>query len=268
MERHTTLLVAALMLVGFTAPAAAQQTSTDAQVEAKASTSSGVFGSIMSKLNSISDRLAQIEQRLTSVEKKVDAKANANVDVGPSNRDKAEKGKSAKASAGAQVNHSVNVENGTKTVKHEVKKDGETIVDFVKNIFVGDSEETEAQAEIEARVEGNVSANQNVSVIVERNGTAVENAEVEVNGEVVGKTDAEGQIKVTVPESEEFEVEVEKADSETELKFRLEAEAESESSEDSNGSKAEVKAETSLNAEVGEDSVSSESDVSAGVELR
>lgn len=75
-----------------------------------------------------------------------------------------------------------------------------------------DEEERELEGEIEVSVEGNVSAGEEVTVRATQNGSAVSNATVEVNGEVVGETGSNGEITVTVPSEEEFEVEVEAQD--------------------------------------------------------
>lgn len=247
----TTALIATLVTVGFMTPAAAQpsqaqvQSQTNVEAETQADTS-GVFGQIMSKLTSIQERLDRISQRLN----KIEARGNAQVDIDASGseKDRNDSGE-ASSSSGAEVNHSVEVENGTKTIKHRVEKDGNVLVNFVKEIFVGsDTEaETEVEGEIDIQLEGNVSKGENVTVTASHNGSVVANATVKVNGEVVGQTDSEGEIVVQVESSEEFEVEVEKEELEGELEIELEAESEEEKEESEN--KSEIETEAGLESE-------------------
>ena len=78
-----------------------------------------------------------------------------------------------------------------------------------------DGNETDAPA-LDIAVDGNVTTGENVTATVTQNGTAVANATVLVDGEVVGSTAADGTITIEVPNGDEFEIEVEKGDMEGE----------------------------------------------------
>ena len=89
-----------------------------------------------------------------------------------------------------------------------------------------DDGEREADAELNASFVGDVTRGGNATLAVTRNGSAVANATVEVGGEVVGETDADGRLVFSVPDEAELEVEVETDDGSVELKKRFEEAAE------------------------------------------
>lgn len=68
-----------------------------------------------------------------------------------------------------------------------------------------------------------------------RNGSAVANATVEVNDEVVGKTDADGRLAFAVPDAEEVEAEIEHGDAEAELAGEFEPEEKGQGSDEGKG---------------------------------
>lgn len=72
-----------------------------------------------------------------------------------------------------------------------------------------DEDDNVDEDDLQLAIDGNVTAGENVTVTVTRNGTAISGAEISVNGEQVGTTDANGTIDVTVPDADEFEVEAE-----------------------------------------------------------
>lgn len=93
----------------------------------------------------------------------------------------------------------------------------------------GDSDEDDAY---NVTVDGNVSAGEQVTVTVtDAGGEPVRNATVEVNGEVAGETDADGQLEVTVPDADELEIEVETDEGEGELELELAADSDADDSD-------------------------------------
>ncbi|MFC7141206.1 DUF4382 domain-containing protein [Halosimplex aquaticum] len=88
----------------------------------------------------------------------------------------------------------------------------------------GDEGRDDAERTIDASFLGNVSAGENVTVRVTENGSAVANATVTVDGEVVGTTDADGEYVVSVPsDAEKLEIGVQSGDAEAELEAEFEA---------------------------------------------
>ncbi|WP_049979757.1 DUF4382 domain-containing protein [Halolamina rubra] len=80
--------------------------------------------------------------------------------------------------------------------------------------------ETEEPAALSLSLDGNATAGENVTVSVTRNGSAVDGAAVSVDGEVVGETDENGTLVVSVPaDAEELELEAERGDAEGEATF-------------------------------------------------
>jgi hypothetical protein len=79
-----------------------------------------------------------------------------------------------------------------------------------------DERAADEQSAFDIAVEGTVSAGENVTVQVTDNGSAVGNATVEVDGDVVGTTGTDGTITVQVPKTGDLEIEVEKGDREAE----------------------------------------------------
>ncbi|MFB6362190.1 MAG: hypothetical protein ABEH59_12835 [Halobacteriales archaeon] len=67
----------------------------------------------------------------------------------------------------------------------------------------------DSEGDINISVAGNVTPGETVTLTATLQGEPVPHAPVEVNGERVGETDANGQLAVTVPEEDEFEVEIE-----------------------------------------------------------
>jgi hypothetical protein len=77
------------------------------------------------------------------------------------------------------------------------------------------------RAELNASLVGEVTQGENATVRVLDNGTAVENASVEVNGEAVGTTDADGELTFVVPDDRELAVEITAGDREAELERKF-----------------------------------------------
>jgi len=85
-----------------------------------------------------------------------------------------------------------------------------------------DDEESEDDArELEASLDGAVRAGETVTLSVTDANGSVANATVEVNGETIGETDADGTLAFEVPDTEELEVEVEAGDAEVELERKI-----------------------------------------------
>lgn len=67
----------------------------------------------------------------------------------------------------------------------------------------------DAERNLNLSVAGNVTPGETVTLTATLHGEPAPHAPVEVNGEAVGETDAQGQLGVTVPDEDEFEVEIE-----------------------------------------------------------
>jgi hypothetical protein len=98
----------------------------------------------------------------------------------------------------------------------------------------------EAANGLNASFVSDVTAGSNATISVTQNGSAVADATVEVDGEVVGETDENGELTFSVPEgSEEVDVTVTSGDSEVELEQTLTVTADgganAENGDDSNG---------------------------------
>jgi hypothetical protein len=92
-----------------------------------------------------------------------------------------------------------------------------------------DEADGEDETDLNATVTTDVTAGENATLSVTRNGSAVANATVEVNDETVGQTDADGTLPFLVPsDAEELEVTVTKGDMEAELSRDLSEGAENE----------------------------------------
>lgn len=181
-SKHTKAAIAtALLLTGFISPAAAQPVSSNANVDARASASANPFGMVMKQLQSVQERLSAVQERVSGVGPQASVESNASPHSEASNGE----------SNSAKVNHSVEKENGTTTVRHEVTKNGETLVSFVKQVISG--EESSNNSSVDSRAE----------LSVTREGEPVENASVGLNGELLGKTDADGVVNFQTEESEE-----------------------------------------------------------------
>ena len=105
---------------------------------------------------------------------------------------------------------------------------------------------------LRASVVGNVSAGENATVKVTRDGKAVADAEIRVNGDVVATTDANGTATVHVPaDAEEFELKAstsedsEHGESEAELEVEL-GESENGSQTDDDGAQANASADLAV----------------------
>lgn len=83
------------------------------------------------------------------------------------------------------------------------------------------TDEHEDVAALNATFVGNVTRGENATLSVTSDGSAVANATVEVNGEVVGETDADGTLTFSVPDVPELEVEAETEDGSVTLKKHL-----------------------------------------------
>ncbi|MGB9958000.1 DUF4382 domain-containing protein [Haloferax prahovense] len=86
----------------------------------------------------------------------------------------------------------------------------------------GERAETDAESDLTVSFDGNVSAGENVTVVVTRNGTPVENATVTINGETAGTTDADGELGVTIPDERDVTVVVVDGETESETEFEFE----------------------------------------------
>ncbi|WP_042665399.1 DUF4382 domain-containing protein [Haloferax sp. ATB1] len=86
----------------------------------------------------------------------------------------------------------------------------------------GERAETDAESNLTVSFDGNVSAGENVTVVVTRNGTPVENATVTINGEAAGTTDADGELGVTIPDERDVTVVVVDGETEAETEFEFE----------------------------------------------
>jgi len=86
----------------------------------------------------------------------------------------------------------------------------------------GDDRENRAGSALNATFADDVSPGENVTLRVTRNGSAVENATVEIEGGPTGTTDANGAYVVSIPDdAEELEVTVTRDDAETELELEF-----------------------------------------------
>ncbi|ELZ76616.1 hypothetical protein C454_17643 [Haloferax gibbonsii ATCC 33959] len=86
----------------------------------------------------------------------------------------------------------------------------------------GERAEVDAESDLTVSFDGNVSAGENVTVVVTRNGTPVENATVTINGETAGTTDADGELGVAIPDERDVTVVVVDGETEAESEFEFE----------------------------------------------
>jgi hypothetical protein len=82
---------------------------------------------------------------------------------------------------------------------------------------------------------GAVTQGENATVQVRDDGTSVENASVVVNGEVVGETNADGELTFVVPNDRELDVEITAGDREAELERMFAGEESGENGDNDNG---------------------------------
>ncbi|WP_439028264.1 DUF4382 domain-containing protein [Haloarchaeobius sp. DT45] len=88
-----------------------------------------------------------------------------------------------------------------------------------------DSEESESATELTAELQGQVKAGETVTLTVTNADGAVEGANVTVNGELVGETDADGTFTIDVPDVDELEVTVTNGDAEAEIETTVKGNA-------------------------------------------
>ena len=124
--------------------------------------------------------------------------------------------------------------NENKDDADETDEDGNETEEDDGNETEEDERNNDAAA-LNATFVGNVTPGENATVAVTRNGSAVANATVEVEGEVVGQTNADGTITFAVPDREDLEVEIETENGSTKLETDLRKEDESEGKDDENG---------------------------------
>lgn len=147
-----------------------------------------------------------------------------------------------------QLNKGFTVENGSQVefvfdiTVHEAGKSGKYIlkpvvgesgtevpIESVDDEAEGEEESEEAPDDeaddLNASFVGNVSQGENATLSVTRNGTAVENATVLVNGETVGTTDVDGELAFAVPDTETARVTVRADDQEVELEREFESDS-------------------------------------------
>ncbi|ELZ98391.1 DUF4382 domain-containing protein [Haloferax sulfurifontis] len=106
----------------------------------------------------------------------------------------------------------------------EAEADANAGVEAAENETGDDGEraETDAEGNLTVSFDGNVSAGENATVVVTRNGTPVENATVTINGETAGTTDADGELGVAIPGERDVTVVAVDGEAETETEFEFE----------------------------------------------
>lgn len=206
----------AFLAIGFAAPAAAQTPSQEGETPGQQGIMTAL-ANIQDQLDHVSQQLQDVQQRLDSLENRVDSPQAQEREM-----PEAEPQEMHGQSNGAQVNHSVEVENGTKTIRHQVTKNGDNLASWVKQIDLFDEpEEPGERPELQLSLEGNVSIGNNVTLAATSNNSSVANATVKINGETAGETNSQGEFSFTVPEAEELEIEVYRNDLEEELEIEL-----------------------------------------------
>ncbi|WP_049913409.1 DUF4382 domain-containing protein [Haloferax prahovense] len=86
----------------------------------------------------------------------------------------------------------------------------------------GERAELNAESDLTVSFDGNVSAGENVTVVVTRNGAPVENATVTINDETAGTTDADGELGIAIPDERDVTVVVVDGETESETEFEFE----------------------------------------------
>ncbi len=118
----------------------------------------------------------------------------------------------------------------------EFEQSGKYEVGFEDETEKNDEEFERSMDPLEFRVNGTIASGESVTVTAVSNGTAVANATVSVNDNLVGETDTAGQITVTIPdETDEVEIEIETDNRHAELEYEfgeVEEDDESEGEED------------------------------------
>lgn len=288
-NKFTSALLVAFMLLGFTAPGVSQNAQAQQQVQTDAQASTGLQKAL-SQIAEIKKQLESIEKRLSAVEEKVnnsgqsnsrevetqaDAQTEAEAESqrrGPpaqaQNKDNLGSEVSAQARSGERqgIMSSISAwlaNRGNNQAAEAVNSSPEER-DQEESEREEDEREREEEGEIEIQTSGEIEAGNNVTLKSLQNGEAVANASVQVNGEVVGKTNAQGTITVTVPDSEEFEVEIETENAEGELEVELKSEEETENESEAD---AEADAEIETEAETDGSETSTESEAEAEAKL-
>lgn len=134
-------------------------------------------------------------------------------------------------------------ESGANVEKRVVDKDGKPV-------------EKDEKAEYNVSVDGTLTAGEEATVTVtDADGEPVEGAEVKVNGEVVGETNADGQVTFTVPDAEDVEIEAESESGEGEVEFELGAESDDDDGDEENADQPDVELAAVITSDVraGED---------------
>jgi len=184
-HRLTLAFLAAGMLV---APTAAQPTNAQADARTQAQAQPPGLQVAMQQMSSVQERLNGV---MDMVESKREQAERSEAKMERSIEARAESG--SRKSAGAEVSHSVETENGTKTISHKVEKDGKTLVSFVKEIFVGEEKENETEEQDqEDKEESNTSSEARAEAGMEaRRGGTGEAADVEVETETKSEMETE-----------------------------------------------------------------------------
>lgn len=132
-------------------------------------------------------------------------------------------------------------ESGANVEKRVVDKNGKP---------VGDDE----KAEYDLSVDGNLTAGEEATVTVtDADGEPVEGAEVKVNGEVVGETDADGQVTFSVPDAEDVEIEAESEAGEGSVEVELGGDSEADDDSRDGDESADDKPDVELAAALATD---------------
>lgn len=172
-------------------------------------------------MDHIQKQLAQIKQKLSSLQERVsdmEGKSSAKADVKASEHAE-NKGTPSQA-------HNNNSNGAGAQVSEEAKSgDHQGIFAAITAFLSGKDKNKSAnkqkkgeQSRIQLNISGKIKTGNNVTVTATQKGEAVANAEVRVNGEFQGKTDADGKITVKVPDQNDFKVKAEKEDSKADFK--------------------------------------------------
>ncbi len=108
---------------------------------------------------------------------------------------------------------------------NETSEANETDEEEMPEGEMDDHTESEGETGLEVDVLGNLTVGSEVTVeVTNADGNGVPGVTVHVNGDRVGVTNGDGQVRITVPDSEDIEVEVAKGDAEGEFEAQVEAE--------------------------------------------
>ncbi|RLM77807.1 hypothetical protein D3D02_19330, partial [Halobellus sp. Atlit-38R] len=103
----------------------------------------------------------------------------------------------------------------------EASADADVSADATGENDTTENASAESESNLSVSFDGDVTAGENVRLVATQNGTPVEHATVTVNGEVVGTTNADGEVDVDIPETEDGTVVVAHGDAETELELEF-----------------------------------------------